>query len=64
MTNISIYIDLIIDIYNMSNPILIYEKIHEEFDVDISIHQISDYLDIHRNKTYEKLINNEYEFAY
>jgi len=53
-SEISVYIDLIMDYYNISNPIKIAELIEEEFDIFISIHQISDYLDINKKEDYEK----------
>ena len=42
----SFAIDLIINEYKLSNPILIAEKVKEDLDIDLSIHQISDYLSI------------------
>ncbi len=39
-------IDLIREEYQISNPILIAEKINEDLDMDISIFQIMDYLEM------------------
>lgn len=39
-------IDLIIEIYKVSNPIIISELIEKEFDTEVSIFQIADYLEI------------------
>lgn len=40
----SFAIDLIMHEYNITNPILIAEKVKEDLDIDLSIHGISDYL--------------------
>lgn len=45
-SELSVAIDLIQNEYNTSNPILISEKLQEIFDMNYTIHQISDYLDI------------------
>lgn len=45
-SDFSFAIDLIIDVYKINNPIIISEKIKEDLDMEISIHQISDYLSI------------------
>lgn len=39
-------IDLVVNEYKLSNPILIAEKIKEDLDMEVSIHQISDYLQV------------------
>ena len=41
-------IDLIIEIYKVSNPIIISELIEKEFDTEVSIFQIADYLEINQ----------------
>ncbi len=39
-------IDLVVNEYKLSNPILIAEKIKQDLDMSVTIHQISDYLSI------------------
>lgn len=41
-----VMIDLIIEIYKVSNPIIISELIEKEFETEVSIFQIADYLEI------------------
>jgi hypothetical protein len=41
-------IDLIIEEFKLSNPILISEKIQEELHMEVSIFQIVDYLEINK----------------
>lgn len=41
-------IDLIMAEYRITNPILISEKIQEDLDMEISIFQIADYLEINQ----------------
>ena len=41
-----IMIDLIIEVYKVSNPIIISELIEKEFQTEVSIFQIMDYLEI------------------
>lgn len=59
---ISVYVDLIMYIYHISNPIEIAEAIESEFKIEVSIHQISDYLDVNRKEDYEieskRMFNN------
>ena len=43
-----IMIDLIIEIYKVSNPIIISELIEKEFETEVSIFQIADYLEINQ----------------
>ena len=43
-----IMIDLIIEIYKVSNPIIISELIEKEFQTEVSIFQIADYLEINQ----------------
>jgi len=43
-----VMIDLIIEVYKVSNPIIISELIEKEFQTEVSIHQISDYLEINQ----------------
>lgn len=42
-------IDLVMNHYKTSNPVLISEKIGEDLQLEISIHQISDYLSLKDN---------------
>ena len=39
-------IDLVIEEHKITNPILIAEKIQEDLDMEVSIFQIVDYLEI------------------
>ena len=43
-----VMIDLIIEIYKVSNPIIISELIEKEFETEVSIFQIMDYLEINQ----------------
>ena len=45
-SELSVAIDLIQSEYKTSNPIIIAEKLQEIFDMEYTIHQIVDYLDI------------------
>lgn len=47
-SELSFSIDLIIEEYNTTNPIIIAEKAKLDLGLDLSIHAISDYLDINR----------------
>lgn len=49
-----ILIDLVMTQYNTSNPIILSEKIKEDYGKEYSIHQISDHLEINRHEDYEK----------
>ena len=40
--------------YQTSNPVLISEYIYQDLDMDLSIHAISDYLDINKMENYYK----------
>ena len=52
-------VDLVMNHYQRSNPLLIAEYIQQDLDMELSIHAISDYLDINRIKTnYQKLKTN------
>ena len=60
-----IMIDLIIEIYKVSNPIIISELIEKEFDTEVSIFQIMDYLEINQeNWVTESQKINYYENNY
>lgn len=41
-------IDLVMEEHKITNPILISEKIAEDLDMEVSIHQIMDYLEINQ----------------
>ena len=43
-----VMIDLIVEIYKVSNPIIISELIEKEFQTEVSIFQIMDYLEINQ----------------
>ena len=58
-------IDLIIEIYKVSNPIIISELIEKEFETEVSIFQIADYLEINQeNWVTESQKINYYENNY
>lgn len=58
-------IDLIIEEFKLSNSILISEKIAEELDMEVSIFQIADYLEINQeNWLQESQKINYYENNY
>lgn len=41
-------IDLVMEEYKLTNPILISEKIQEDLEMDVTIHQIMDHLEINQ----------------
>ena len=43
-----VMIDLIIEVYKVSNPIIISELIEKEFQTEVSIFQVMDYLEINQ----------------
>ena len=43
-----VMIDLVIEIYKVSNPIIISELIEKEFETEVSIFQIMNYLEINQ----------------
>ena len=60
-----IMIDLIIEVYKVSNPIIISELIEKEFETEVSIFQIMDYLEINQeNWLQESQKINYYESNY
>ena len=60
-----VMIDLIIEIYKVSNPIIISELIEKEFQTEVSIFQIIDYLEINQeNWEIESNKINYYENNY
>ena len=60
-----VMIDLIIEIYKVSNPIIISELIEKEFETEVSIFQVMDYLEINQeNWLQESQKINYYENNY
>lgn len=58
-------IDLVMEEYKITNPILISEKIQEDLDMEVSIFQIADYLEINQeNWEIESQKINYYENNY
>lgn len=58
-------IDLVMEEYQITNPILIAEKIQEDLDMEVSIFQIADYLEINQeNWVTESNKINYYEHNY
>ena len=41
-------IDLVMEQHQITNPILISEKIQEDLEMDVTIHQVMDYLEINQ----------------
>ena len=64
-SQLAVAVDLVSFEYKTSNPIIIAEKIEEDLDLEYSIHQIADYMDINKLEDYEKQSNRiEYEQNY
>lgn len=58
-------IDLVMEEHKITNPILIAEKIQEDLEMEVSIHQIADYLEINQeNWKVESQKINYYENNY
>ena len=58
-------IDLVMNEHKITNPILISEKIQEDLDMEVSIFQIMDYLEINQeNWEVESQKINYYENNY
>ena len=53
-SQLAVAIDLVSHEYKTSNPIIISEKIEQDLGLEMSIHAISDYLDINKLEDYEK----------
>lgn len=53
-------IDLIIEVYNESNPIIISELIEKEFETEVSIFQICNYLEINKENWLQESNKIEY----
>ena len=41
-------IDLVMEEHKITNPILISEKIQEDLEMEVTIHQVMDYLEINQ----------------
>lgn len=55
-----VMIDLIIEIYKVSNPIIISELIEKEFQTEVSIFQIMNYLEINQENWIKESNKIEY----
>ena len=55
-----IMIDLIIEVYKVSNPIIISELIEKEFETEVSIFQVMDYLEINQENWLQETQKIEY----
>lgn len=53
-TTLQIAIDLISHAYKTSEPLLIAEKIYEDLGICVTVHQVTDYLDINKLEDFEK----------
>lgn len=61
-SQIAVAIDLVSNEYKTLNPIIISEKINEDLGLDITIHQIADYMDINKFEDYDKENNKILEY--
>jgi hypothetical protein len=59
-SELSLGIDLILDVYKITNPVLIVEKLEEDFGMKCTIHQVNDYMDINRKEDYESINRKQY----
>ena len=58
-------IDLVMEEYQITNPILISEKIQEDLDMEISIYDIINYLELQNiNIDYIKMYENNYLYQW
>ena len=55
-----VMIDLIIEVYKVSNPIIISELIEKEFQTEVSIFQVMDYLEINQENWLQESQKIEY----
>lgn len=55
-----VMIDLIIEVYKVSNPIIISELIEKEFETEVSIFQIMNYLEINQENWIKESNKIEY----
>lgn len=58
-SELSFAVDLIQEEFGLKNPIEIVDKIEEELNIYVTIHQVADYLDINR-QDYEKESQKQY----
>ena len=63
-SELSVAIDLVIEEYKTSNPIEISEFIWESLGLCISIHEISDYLDMNRIDYETESLKQYYNLIY
>ncbi|HEX8586108.1 MAG TPA: hypothetical protein VF680_17080 [Allosphingosinicella sp.] len=63
-SDLSVAVDIVMETYNTSNPIIISEKIQEELGLEFTIHQISDYLAVDRMEDYEQESLRQEYYAY
>ena len=61
-SELSFAIDLVSYEYQTSNPIIIAEKIEEDLNIEYTIHQIADYMNINKLEDYEKQSNKIKEY--
>lgn len=52
-SELSFAVDLIQEEFKLNNPIEIVDKVEEELGIELSIHAVSDYLDINRQEDFE-----------
>ena len=53
-------IDLVMEEHKLTNPILISEKIQEDLEMDVTIHQVLDYLEINKENWLQESNKIEY----
>ena len=53
-------IDIIVEEFKLTNPILISEKIQEDLDMEVSIFQVMDYLEINQENWLQESQKIEY----
>ena len=53
-------IDLVMEQHQITNPILISEKIQEDLEMDVTIHQVIDYLEINQENWLQESQKIEY----
>ena len=53
-------IDLVMEQHQITNPILISEKIQEDLDMEVSIFQVMDYLEINQENWLQESQKIEY----
>jgi hypothetical protein len=52
-SQLALAVDLVMNEYNVKNPIEIVELIQKDLDLYFTIHQVMDYLDINKKEDYE-----------